>query len=153
MFENMKEFFKGETTLVVNKDGEATSRDLEIATGVLLLEMAGADQDYAPEEVRTIFAIMEKQFGISDADTLQILEDADKLRQQEGKFDEFVSAVNEHFDEKQKLIILAMIWKVIIADELIEKYEQRFAADLRQRLQLSREQAEAAKQLALEGKV
>lgn len=153
MLENLKGFLKGEASLLTTKGGEPTSRDLQIATGVLLLEMAGADQDYAPEEVRTIFSIMEKHFGIADNDTLELMEQADKLRQEPGKLDEFVKVVNENFSDKQKQLILAMIWKVIIADELIEKYEQRFAAELRQRLQLSREQAEEAKNLALEGKV
>jgi uncharacterized tellurite resistance protein B-like protein len=153
MLENLMEFVKGEASLKVSKGGEPSSKDLQIATGVLLLEMAGADQDYAPEETRTIFATMEKQFSISDTDTLDILEQADKLRQQEGKFDEFVKVINENFDERQKTLVLAMVWKVIIADEMIEKYEQRFAAELRQRLELSREAAEAAKQMALAGKV
>ncbi|HQH25796.1 MAG TPA: TerB family tellurite resistance protein [Oligoflexia bacterium] len=153
MLENIKDFLKGETSLKVNKGGEPTSKDLAIATGMLLLEMAGADLDYAPEEVRTIFAALEKHLNVSDTETLEILEQADKLRQQEGKFDEFLGVINANFDEKQKQLILAMVWKVIIADELIDKYEQRFASELRQRLQLSREAADAAKQMALAGKV
>ena len=122
MLENLKDFIKGDTSLRVNKGGEPSSKDLQVATGVLLLEMAGADQDYAPEEVRTIFSTMEKQFNISDSETLDILESADQMRQQEGKFDEFVNVINENFSDKQKMLLLAMIWKVILADELVERF-------------------------------
>ncbi len=150
MFENIRAFFRGEANLQHDQFGTPTERDLQIATGVLLLNMAGSDEDYAPEEVRSIYAAMEEQFGINNNETLQVLEEADKLRQQEGKLDEFVAVVNKHFDDQQRQLILSMIWRVIIADEMIEKYEQRFASELRQRLQLSREQAEMAKQMALE---
>ena len=153
MFENIKSFFRGEASLRMDEIGEPSSRDLQIATGVLLLNIAGADNDYAPEEVQGIYAMMEDQFNITDQETLSILEEADKLRQEKGRMDEFINAVNKHFSEEQRQLILAMIWKVVIADEMIENYEQRFASELRQCLQLSREQAEVAKQMALEEKV
>lgn len=153
MFDKLKDFFTGGATLEVNKDGAPTPRDLQIATAVLLLETAGVDEDFAPEEVQTCFRTMEKQFQISDTETLAIMETAEKAREEQGRIDEFVLAINSHFGDKQRQIVLAMVWKVVMADQLVERYEQRFAEQLRQRLRLTEEQAEEAKALALGGHV
>ena len=153
MFNKLKDFFGGSASLQVDASGEATAKDLQIATGVLLLEMAGADDDFAPEEVHAVFRTMEEQFAIKDVDTLDLMEEAQQAREDKGKIDVFVEAINSNFSDQQKQIVLAMIWKVILADEVVEKYEQRFASELRQRLQLSRVQAEEAQSMVLEGKV
>ena len=153
MFGKIKEFFEGETTLEVDQSGEPTPQELQIATAVLLLEMAGADEDFDPEEVRTCFKSLENQFNVEDSETLEIFEKAESLRQEKGKIDHFVELVNQHFNVKQKQIVLGMVWRVVLADEIIDNYEQKFASQLRTRLQLSREQAEEAKQLAIHGNV
>lgn len=153
MFRRIREFFEGKTSLEVDKTGEPTKGDLQVATAVLLLEMAGADEDYAPEEVRSSFAAFQRHFNAEDEETLAVFESAEQLRARKGKIDEFVAEINERFSDKQKQLILAMIWKVVLADEVVEKYEQRLASQMRQRLQLSREQAAAAKELAVSGGV
>ncbi len=151
MLNKVREFFSGKTTLEVDKSGEPSSKDLQIASAVLLLEMAGSDKDYAPEEVKACFQVLEQQFNIEDTETLEIFETAEKMREEQGKIDQFVATINEAFNDKQKQLLMAMIWKVIVADEVVEHFEQRFATQLRTRLQLTREQAEAAKNLALDG--
>ena len=157
MFNRVKEFFQGEATLQVDDEGNATDQDLHVATGVLLLEMAGTDSDYAPEETKAIFAAMESQFGLSKEETLELLKIADSLREQfetrKERVTEFVKAINENFDSRQRQIVLAMIWKVVAADGKLDKFEERFATQMKFRLQLSDEEAEKAKQMALTGEV
>ena len=153
MFSRIKEFFEGSASLEVDKSGQATDKDLQIATAVLLLGSAGADDDYAPEEIKACFRSLEQHFKIDDSETLAIFEMAEKLRNESDQIETFVKSINENFSDKQKQLILAMIWKIIIADEVIENYEQKYASKVRQLLQLSREQAEQAKELALGGEV
>lgn len=153
MFNKLMDFFSGGTSLEVDKNGTPTSKDLQVATAVLLLEMAGADEDFAPEEVQSCFRSMEKQFNISDSETLAIMELAQKSREDQGKVDSFVAAINENFSDKQRQLILAMIWKVVIADQLVERYEQKLAEQFRARLKLTEQQSEEAKSLALQGHV
>ena len=148
MFNKLKDFFEGEATLQVDKGGEPTDADLQMATGIILLEMAGSDEDYAPEEVKTIFRTMEKQFQMSDTEVLDLLENADKLRQNKGKIDDFVTAINENFSTKQKQLVLAMVWKVVMADGQLDKEEQKFATQMRFRLQLSEEEAKEARDMS-----
>ena len=108
MFNKIKEYFEGEATLQVDKGGNVTDEDLQIATGVLLLEMAGKDEDYAPEEVQTIFRTMEKEFGLEDTEVLALLENAEKIRAEKDKIDDFVAAINE----KSLLVVCGSIFLV-----------------------------------------
>lgn len=148
MFQKVFEYFKGDQSLDVDTSGNPTSNDIKIATGVLLLEMAGADDDYAPEEIDAVFRTIESAFKITDKQALELLEMADTLRSTTSKIDSFVATINQHFSEEQKVQVLAMIWQVIKADKKVDKFEKRFAEQMKNRLQLSNEQAAQAIKLA-----
>ena len=149
MFKRLKQFLTGaESNLEIDSSGEETSRELHVATGILLLEMAGSDGDYAPEEVQTIFTIMKREFDLTEDEVADLLEIADLSREKKGKIDEFIQLINQNFSEAQRGKILEMVWRVILADQQIEKFERRFAAQIKSRLQLSDEVNEAAKQAA-----
>ncbi len=150
MFEKVMDFFKGEATLDVDSSGDATSEDMQIATGVLLLEMAGSDKDYDPEEVHTVFRTMEREFKIDQDEALRLLELADKLRGQQEKIDRFISTLNDNFSDEQRVLVLSMVWQVVMADGKVDKFEKRFAKQVQTRLKLSEEQAADARRLATE---
>jgi uncharacterized tellurite resistance protein B-like protein len=153
MLNKIKNFLEGETQLDKTRDGDEVDRELMVAIGVLMLQMAGADNDFAPEEVQSCFRSLEKQFGLSDADAMKILEEADSCRDDKEKVSQLIDALNQKYNEGQRQLILALIWKVVVADEKIEKYELRIANQVRVRLQLSEEQAEEARQMAFAGKI
>jgi len=58
--------------------------------------------------------------------------------------------VNEKFNEEQKQIVLAMIWSLALADGVADRLETNFATVLRNRLNLTIDQAVTARQLAEE---
>ncbi len=122
------------------------------STGVLMLEMAGADEDYDPEEVKTCFRTLEKSFAISDTKALEILEEAETIRADREKVSEMFEFLNSNLNEDQKALILSLVWKIVVADQKIDKHEMRLANQIRVRLQLSEEVAEEARKLAFEGK-
>ncbi len=153
MLNKIKNFLEEDVQLDKTVDGEEIDRELMVAIGALMLQMAGADNDYAPEEIQSCFRSLEKQFGISDTQAMKILEEADSLRSDKEKLSGLIENINQNFSEEQRQLILALIWKVVVADEKIEKYELRIANQLRVRLQLSEEQAEAARKKAFAGKI
>lgn len=153
MFDRLKDFFRGRASLQVSASGEPTNRDIQIATAVLLLETAGKDDDYAPEEVNMIFTALERQFKLSTEDAQEVLEIADSSRQQKGQIDEFVQVVNQSFSPAQRQLIFALAWRVVLADGQIDKFEQRFSTQLKSRLQLTDEDVLKARKLVETGKV
>ncbi|MDC0357192.1 TerB family tellurite resistance protein [Oligoflexia bacterium] len=154
MLGKIKEFLKGEETEIhVDQDGNPTDEELLIATAVLLVEMASADQVIDRQEAEAVCESMQGQFGIDEERIPEIIEVAVTVRKEQGRIDEFVKAINDSFNAKQKQRVMAMIWKVVMADGKIDKFEQRFATQLKSRLQLSDEEAEAAGAMVDRGEV
>lgn len=162
MLKKLKALFKNDTagdqknapvSLGTDKSGNPIDEDLIIATTVILVELAGADQDIAPEEAVEICNMIEEQFSVKTDRIPQLVEMAIGLRKKKGKIDEFIQEINEKFDQRQKLVVLAMIWKVVIADGEIDKFEQRFATQMKFRFELSDEEAHTARCMAERGQV
>lgn len=149
MFGKVTDFLKGNAGLKVDASGNPTDSDVILAAGVLLLEMAGTDNDYAPEEVKAIFDSIQEEFGITErAEIHALLEEAQELRREKEKIDEFVAEINIHFKSKQRVRLLSMVWRVVLADGSVDKFEARFAKQLQHRLKLTDEEMAQAKELA-----
>lgn len=153
MISEFKELIKNAADLGQNLNTESDEKNLVLALGVLMLEMAGADNDYAPEEVKTCFRNLEKIFLLSDTEALDILEKAEGIRTDKEKVSELIESINKSFSSEQKVLILSLIWKVVVADQKIEKNELRYANQLRVRLQLTEDEGEEARKMAFGGSV
>ena len=157
MFGKLKSFFKGESTLekslLADKGGQPSTHDLHIAAVVILIEMAGTDQGIAPQEAQTVCDLMKQEFGLAEETLPELVQVAVAARQEKGKIDEFVKVINAKFDVAQRQRLLAMIWRIVLADGKVDKFENRFAVQMFNRFQLSEEQAEAAKEMAVQGQV
>lgn len=151
MFERIRQAFSGIDSLSVDKNGNQVEDDLRLATAVLLLEMAQVDGNYSADEGRTMYRALEREFGLSDDSTHKLLALAEQNVRGGNKVDEFVTIINEHFDDIQKQRILAVIWKVISADGITSDRESKFAVSLREKLNLTMEQALRARRMAEEG--
>jgi len=152
MLKSLKDLFTSTEEESVLNDPKILARVI-CASGVLMLEMAGADEDFDPEEVKTCFRTLEKNFGLSDTSALTILEEAEAIRADKEKVSEMFEFLNSTLDEDQKAMILSLVWKIVVADQKIDKHEMRLANQIRVRLQLSEDIAEEARKLAFEGKL
>lgn len=153
MLNKLLGLFKESVDLQKDVSGKPAGEDLQIAAAILFLETAGRDADYAPEEVREIFQAIEVMFGVPESSAMKILEAADRTRQEVKKIDQFVTLINQSFSEKQRMLLMAFIWKVVLADGKIEKDEERYTVQLKNRLRLSDEQADKARKLAFSGDI
>jgi len=157
MLKKLKDFFRGEASLEnalqVDQTGEATTTDLQIATAVLLVEMASIDEEISLDECKAVVSTMCAHFGIEEEEVPEIISTAIASRKDQGRLAEFFECINEKFSEEQRVLVLAMVWKVVIADGKVEKTEKRFARLIQPRLKLDDSQAEEALRMAQHGKV
>ena len=153
MLERIKEFFMGDTSIAIDKNLKPTDGDLQVATCILLLRMAAADEEIAQEELSTIVADLERQFDLPQDQIDQILEVSESLNWQSERVDEFIQLINSKFEEEQRRLVLAMVWKVVIADGKVDAFEKKFASELAVQLQLDDKQALRAKEMAQKGQV
>lgn len=151
MFERVRDAFKGIDSLVVDSQGTQVDGDLRLATAVILLEMAQVDGHYTSDEGRSLFLLLEKEFGLTKEKTHALLEKAEVNVGGQTRLDYFVGIVNSHFDDLQKQRILADAWRIISADGEMSQQESKFAVRLREKLGLSMEQSLRARKLAEDG--
>jgi uncharacterized tellurite resistance protein B-like protein len=141
------------TSLNVTKDGAPVSQDLQLAVIVLLIEMSGKDQHIADEEAEVVVEVGIKYFGLGEEESIAVVEQALQARKDAGKIDGFVKRLNDAYSERQKQTLMAIMWKIVLADGQIDIFERKFAVQVRYRLQLDETLSEDAKRMAIEGLV
>ncbi len=135
MFDLKKRLLKstpGETGLQ-----EQSERDrVMLATCVILLEMAKSDDEFSSIEKTTISSILNKEFLISDEATEELMEIAHRKREESIDLWEFTHLINENYSIPEKRKVVELAWKVIYADDKLDKYEDHLVHKLARLLQL-----------------
>ncbi len=106
---------------------------LELVSAALLIEVAKADFDFDETERLRLMALLQERFGLSDEDSLSIIEQAEKRVDDSTSLYEFTREINEQCDPEEKIGLLESMWRMAFADGELDKYEEhliRRVADL-----------------------
>ena len=144
----IRQYFGSVDSLSVDEGGDSTTEDLQLAAAVLLVEANRDNKRNNAEESRTIFKNIEKEFRLTAEQAHALVELAERSPKSESTMSEFISLINESFSDPQKQRILAMVWRVIMADGVVDHYESTYAVNLRTKLNLTMEQAIRARRMA-----
>ena len=113
--------------------GEVEDRALELACAALMFEVARADFAVEAIEQETVTALLKDQFNLSADDVSTITEAAVEQADAATCLFEFTRTLNELASAEQKRDLLAMMWRVAMADDALSRYEEhviRKVADL-----------------------
>ena len=118
---------------------------IQIATCVLLLDMANADNEFSISEDTIIREILEKELSIHGENVDEIMKLA--IRDREEKIDlyETTRFINQVFTPDEKRTLIELVWKVIYADGVLDQYEDYLVHKLSDLLHLEHEDLIAAK--------
>ena len=125
-------------------------RKTRLAAAVLLLEAAHADDECSEEELRHIRATLQSSFGISQKETEELLNLADRTRETEVDLWQFSNRINTELSPEERLQIMENIWRIIYADGRLDSHEDHFAHKAANLLRLQHSQMIAAKLKAKE---
>lgn len=146
-----KIFGKSEVAVLhQTKAGAPADRQLSVAVAMLLLEMSGRDEDYAPQEVGTILRALANEYKVDKDPMLEIVSEADRERKVKEKVNQAVRLINDSYNDSQKITIISLLWKVLISDGKIEKSESNYIEQIRNRFHLTDSQIEQGKRQALQ---
>jgi len=107
-----------------------------VATCVILLEMARSDEEFSSVEQETIKAILRQEFAIPEDDIEDLMKIASEKREDSVDLWEFTNLINQNFSEEEKRKIIESAWKIIYADEKLDKYEDHLVHVLAKLLRL-----------------
>ena len=144
MFEEIGE--KG--ILNVEISGEPTERDLLITTAVLMSGLGSSDEQFALIEQETVARLLGSCFGLDKAQAGDVFSVAQHLVEDRECYEKFIGIVSERFSIEQREKVVAMLWKVAVADSVVEENETRFFAEVAVKLGLSEDCIMKAKELA-----
>ena len=96
---------------------------------------------------------IEREFGILKRDALELMDSAERTRAKGGDLGWIAGTLRERYDESQRMRIVALLWKVGYADRVLQRFEERFAHRVAELLELTPEQGERARAMALRGEV
>lgn len=125
MLQSIKGLLFGET----GTDAHVADRvdDIPVATCVVLLEIALADDEFTDDERRHITTTMESRFGMSHDDATAIIEVATKRRDESRDIWHFTNVINNHCSHDEKMSIIDEVWHVVFADGTMDGHENYLA--------------------------
>jgi uncharacterized tellurite resistance protein B-like protein len=144
MLQELKKYFLGH-----EKDGRAPEIKLKdrilIASAVLLLEIAKSDDYLAPAEIKTIREILQTELEIPRESIEEILNIAEKDRENSTDIHEFTRLINQHFSREDKIKMVERFWKIIYVDGTFDQFEDYMVHKLARMLRLTHDELISAK--------
>jgi len=132
--------------------GPARMSDLRpeepVAVCAILLEVAEADRDFAPEERETIVALLGEHFGLERGEVEALIDFTRAERARTPDLWPFTNAIARAYGEPEKLRLLEMVWQVIFADQRLDAHEDHLARRLQGMLSVNHSVLIEAKQRA-----
>ena len=129
LLKKLKDLLGSESTAT----GEVKDRALELACAALMFEVARADFSVETTEQDAVTSLLTAQFNLSADEVSTITEAAIEQADAATCLFEFTRTLNELASAEQKRNLLAMMWRVAMADNDLSRYEEhviRKVADL-----------------------
>jgi len=135
MFNLKKRLLRPPVVESVGQNGEDYER-IQIATCIILLEVAKSDDEFSSIEKTTVTAILKKKFQLSPEAAEELIGIAERKRDESIDLWQFTNLVNKNYTKEEKKKIVESVWQIIYADEKLDKYEDHFVHKLAKLLQL-----------------
>jgi uncharacterized tellurite resistance protein B-like protein len=125
--------------------GTGSQHDIQVATAALLVELAGSDDQFTPEEKEAITRNLQAYFELTEAEVEEII--AAGKEQLEHRLDlyYFAQQINRRFTRAQKIAVIEMVWRVIYSDNHLSGLEDHLAHRFARLLRLDHSELIAAK--------
>lgn len=118
---------------------------IELATCVLLLEIAHSDDHFSEEEKAHIVDILRQDFQLSEDYASELLELAHEHRSQSADLWQFTNVIDNNYSPEEKERVVETLWRVVYADDRLDFYEDHLIHRLSRLLNLSHKQLIDAK--------
>jgi len=105
---------------------EQLQEQLQLASTILLLEVARTDHEIEEVEVDRIKMLVKDKFNLSSDATQALMDEADDTINDIIDFHQFTSLLNQHFDLDQKCRLVQYMWEIALADGNLDAYEDQF---------------------------
>ena len=117
-----------------------------IAACALLLEIAHADDVFAPEERERILRAVREDLGVPAGDVEEVVRLAEEERRESVDLYQFTRLVGEKFTRAQRLRLVEVIWGVVYADGQLTAVENQLARRIAELLGFQHPEVQAVRE-------
>ena len=96
---------------------------MRVAACALLLELAHADDEFAPEERTHIEEALARLFDLPAETARELMAVAEEARSKATDLFQFASLINANYDEGQRMVLTEVLWRVVYADSNLSQHE------------------------------
>ncbi len=122
---------------------------IRLATCVVLLEAARADNEFTDAERTHIVEVMQTRFELNNEEAHDLIEEATQLRDDSSDLWRFTHEINKAYPLAEKIAILEESWRIFYSDGTLDGHEDHLAHKLRNLLNLNHPQMIKAKMKVL----
>lgn len=122
MFEPLKHFFNG-LGLASQAGPKEAEIDVKLAAAAILVHAVNVDGFIDEAERVKLSAILKRQFGLSDKETKQLIEEARERDNEAVDLYGFTSVLNRQLDDDGRREIVSMLWEIVFADGVVHEFE------------------------------
>jgi uncharacterized tellurite resistance protein B-like protein len=141
MFDRLRNLLTGGPVQEAKQEHER----VQVATCVLLLEMAHADEEFQDMEELLIRDLLQRKFELSADSAAELLSFAQQQRQESLDLHQFARQINADFSIEEKVEVMEAVWRIIYADGVLDQHEDYLVRKIATLLRLSHRQMIAAK--------
>jgi|TARA_B100000953_G_scaffold249711_1_gene212220 uncharacterized tellurite resistance protein B-like protein len=131
--QHMMDFFNFFKSKKPEESGELSPNPIQMATAVLLIEMARADFDQAENENEVIKQLLKGHFDLNNRQTDDLFDEAVSVADDAVSLHEYTHALHKTLTQGAKEEVIEMLWRLAMSDDNLDKHEDylvRKIADL-----------------------
>jgi len=102
---------------------ETREHELELATAVLLVEVARADFSEDEVEIEAVADLLATHLGVSKEEVAQLVDEAQRQADHSASLQAFTRQLHEELSIEEKRHVIEMLWRVALADAKLDKHE------------------------------
>ena len=128
-----------------------TTIDAPVAAAALMLEVTWADHDIDADEITTSTELLQKLFELDAQTAQQLIDDAKERMQHSVGVQDYTRFLNEALSESEKFDVVTALWRVALASNGLDRFEEHTIRRVADLLYLSNNRFIEAKLLAKDG--
>tara|TARA_B100001079_G_scaffold266996_1_gene275005 strand:+ start:528 stop:1049 length:522 start_codon:yes stop_codon:yes gene_type:complete len=121
--QHMMDFFNFFKSKKPEESGELSPNPIQMATAVLLIEMARADFDQAENENEVIKQLLKGHFDLNNRQTDDLFDEAVSVADDAVSLHEYTHALHKTLTQGAKEEVIEMLWRLAMSDDNLDKHE------------------------------
>jgi uncharacterized tellurite resistance protein B-like protein len=123
MLRKIKIFFQSTMAVTVTDDAISKDHKKQMAAAALFIEVLKSDFEQRDEEWAVVKSALHELFSLSNEEIDQITSLAEDEVDTAVSLRGFTSCINESYSNEEKVKIVEMLWRVALADGILDKHE------------------------------